>query len=94
MVPTCFCPWTLNLHIAIVLLRLRVHYSVEIKRYKSQIRIRMIFFSVKLKIHIGVTFVIKPLKALNTYFGFAQRLKSFGMRLSVCLIIVNCLKIS
>ena len=36
-----FCPWTLNLPIAIVLLRLRVHYSVEIKRYKSQIRIRM-----------------------------------------------------
>ena len=31
-----FCPWTLNLPIAIVLLRLRVHYSVEIKRYKSQ----------------------------------------------------------
>ena len=36
-----FCPWTLNLPIAIVLLRLRVHYSVEIKRYKSQIRIRI-----------------------------------------------------
>ena len=41
VVPTCFCPWTLNLPIAIVLLRLRVHYSVEIKRYKSQIRIRI-----------------------------------------------------
>ena len=41
MVATCFCPWTLNLHIAIVLLCLRVHYSVENKRYKSQIRIRM-----------------------------------------------------
>ena len=41
MVPTYFCPWILNLHIAIVLLRLRVHYSVEIKRHKSQIRIRM-----------------------------------------------------
>ena len=27
--------WALNLHIAIVLLCLRVHYSVEIKRYKS-----------------------------------------------------------
>ena len=27
--------------IAIVLLRLKVHYSVEIKRYKSQIRIRI-----------------------------------------------------
>ena len=39
VVPTCFCPWTLNLHIAIVLLRLRVHYSVEIKRYKSQIEL-------------------------------------------------------
>ena len=37
--PTCFCPWTLNLHIAIVLLHLRVHYSVEIKRYESHIRI-------------------------------------------------------
>ena len=36
-----FCPWTLNLHIAIVLLRLRAHYSVEIKRYKSQIKIRI-----------------------------------------------------
>ena len=33
-----FCPWTLNLHIVIVLLRLRVHFSVEIKRYKSRIR--------------------------------------------------------
>ena len=31
--------WTLNLHVAIVLLRLRVHYSVEIKCYKSRIRI-------------------------------------------------------
>ena len=41
MVPTYFCPWTLNLHIAIVLLHLRVHYSVEIKCYKSQIRIRI-----------------------------------------------------
>ena len=41
MVLTYFCPWTLNLHIAIVLLHLRVHYSVEIKRYKSQIRIRI-----------------------------------------------------
>ena len=39
VVLTYFCPWTLNLHIAIVLLRLRVHYSVEIKRYKSRIRI-------------------------------------------------------
>ena len=39
VVSTYFCPWTLNLHIAIVLLRLRVHYSVEIKRYKSRIRI-------------------------------------------------------
>ena len=29
------------LHIAIVLLRLRVHYSVEIKCYKSQVRIRI-----------------------------------------------------
>ena len=34
-----FCPWTLNLPIAMVLLHLRVHYSAEIKRYKSQIRI-------------------------------------------------------
>ena len=42
MVPTYFCPWPLNLHIAIVLLRLRVHYSVEIKHYKSQIRIRIL----------------------------------------------------
>ena len=39
---TCFCPWTLNLPIAIVLLRLGVHYSLEIKRYKSQIRIRIV----------------------------------------------------
>ena len=36
-----FCPWTFNLPIAMVLLRLRVHYSVEIKRYKSQIRIKV-----------------------------------------------------
>ena len=41
VVPTCLCPWTLNLHIAIVLLHLRVHYSVEIKRYKSLIRTRL-----------------------------------------------------
>ena len=40
MVPTYFCPWILNLHIAIVLLRLRVHYSVEIKRYKSQLEFK------------------------------------------------------
>ena len=39
MVQTCFFPWTLNLDIAIDLLRLRVHYSVEIKCYKSRIRI-------------------------------------------------------
>ena len=30
------------LYIAIVLLRLRIHYSVEIKNYKSQIRIRIV----------------------------------------------------
>ena len=42
MVPTYFCPWTLNLHIAIVLLRLRVHYSLEIKRCKSQTRIKVV----------------------------------------------------
>ena len=30
------------LHIAIVLLRLRVHYPVEIKHYKIQIRVRMV----------------------------------------------------
>ena len=30
-----------ELHIAIVLLCLRVHYSVEVKRYKNQIRIRI-----------------------------------------------------
>ena len=48
MVLTYFCPWTLNLHIAIVLLHLRVHYSVEIKRYKSGIRIRTIFYNVLL----------------------------------------------
>ena len=35
VVPTCFCPCTLNLHIPIVLLHLRVHYSVGIKCYKS-----------------------------------------------------------
>ena len=34
-------PWTLNLHIAIVLLHIRVHYSVEIECYKSQIGIRI-----------------------------------------------------
>ena len=39
MVLTYFCPWTLNLHIAIVLLRLGVHFTVEIKLYKSRIRI-------------------------------------------------------
>ena len=36
MVLTYFCPWTLD--IAIVLLRLRFYYSVEIKCYKSQTR--------------------------------------------------------
>ena len=41
MVLTYFCPWTLNLHIAIVLLRLRVHYSVEIKRYKVKLEIEL-----------------------------------------------------
>ena len=45
VVLTYFCPWTLNLHIAIVLLRLRVHYSVEIKRHKSRIRIRIVLSS-------------------------------------------------
>ena len=49
VVLTYFCPWTLNLHIAIVLLRLRVHYSVEIKRYKSQIRIRILFCMYKME---------------------------------------------
>ena len=44
VVLTYVCPWTLNLLIAIVLLRLRVHYSVEIKRYKSPIRIRIYIF--------------------------------------------------
>ena len=39
MVVTYFCPWTLNLHIAIVLLCPRVYYSVDIKCYKSRIRI-------------------------------------------------------
>ena len=38
MVLTFFCPWTLNLYIAIGLLCLRVQNSVEIKRYNSQIR--------------------------------------------------------
>ena len=38
VVLTYFCPWTLNLDIAIVLLHLRVHCSVEIKHYKSRIR--------------------------------------------------------
>ena len=33
------------LYIAIVLLRLRVHYSVEIKHYKSQIRIRILRYA-------------------------------------------------
>ena len=41
VVLTYFCPWTLNLDIAVVLLRLRVHYSVEIKCCKSPIRIRI-----------------------------------------------------
>ena len=46
VVPTYVCPWTLNLHIAIYLLCLRVHYSVGIKCYKSHItiRIKMHFF--------------------------------------------------
>ena len=44
-----FCPWTLNLPIAMVLLRLRVHYSVEIKCYKSQIRTRRMFLLTKTK---------------------------------------------
>ena len=35
------CPWTLILHIAVVLLCLRVHFSMEIKRYKSRIRIKI-----------------------------------------------------
>ena len=43
MVLTYLCPWTLNLHIAIVLLCLRAHYLVEIKRYKSLIRIRITY---------------------------------------------------
>ena len=34
-----FCPWIMILCIGIVLLCLRVQYSVEIKRYKSPIRI-------------------------------------------------------
>ena len=41
VVPTYFCPWTLNLHIPIVLLSLRVHCSVEIKCYESGNRIRI-----------------------------------------------------
>ena len=41
VVLTYFCPWTLNLHIAILLLCLRVHYSVEIQCYKSRITIRI-----------------------------------------------------
>ena len=44
VVLTYFCPWTLNSDIAFVLLRLRVHYSLEIKHYKSRIRIRIIRF--------------------------------------------------
>ena len=40
--PTYFCPWTLNLHIAIVLLHLRVHYSVEIKHYKVKLELEFI----------------------------------------------------
>ena len=57
MVLTCFCPWTLNLYTAIVLLRLRVHYSVEIKRYKSQIRIR-IRIKYKEMLDFKVTFIL------------------------------------
>ena len=37
-------PGYLNLDIAIVLLRLRVHYSVAIKCYKSHIRIRILIY--------------------------------------------------
>ena len=37
MVLTYFCPWTLNLDIAIFLLRLRVNYSEEIKHYKHKL---------------------------------------------------------
>ena len=48
--PDLFLSWTLNLHIAIVLLRLTVHYSVEIKRYKSRIRIKMVNVVVALKV--------------------------------------------
>ena len=39
MVLTYFCPWALNFHIAIALLHLRVHYSVEIKCYKVQLEL-------------------------------------------------------
>ena len=39
---TYFCPWTLYLNIVIVLFRLRVHFLVEIKRYKSRIRVRIV----------------------------------------------------
>ena len=41
MVLTYFCPWILNLDIAIVLLRLRAHNSMEIKCYKSQLELEL-----------------------------------------------------
>ena len=41
VVLTYFCPWTLNLDITIGLLHLRVQYLVEIKCFKSRIRIRI-----------------------------------------------------
>ena len=47
VVLTYFCHWTLNLHIAIVLLCLRGHYLVKIKRYKSRIRIRKFKFETR-----------------------------------------------
>ena len=68
VVLTYFCPWTLNLHIAIVLLRLRVHYSVEIKHYK-RIRIRIRLYPLDKVIHSIAVLIVNK---LNTLFHVAR----------------------
>ena len=84
---TYFCPWNLNLHIAIVLLRLRAHFSVEIKRYKSRIRIRLLVehkavhsflqFFLSLNLHCTSCQLDHPISCLSLYTVLHQ--VSFGL---------------